>query len=44
MGLVRVWRDRKRVSPHRPKRARTAFLVVALLLVLIAILLLDTFA
>lgn len=36
MGLLRVWKERKEVSPHRPKRARTPWLVVALILVLVA--------
>ena len=30
MGLLSVWKERKEVSPHRPKRARTGKLVAAL--------------
>lgn len=37
MGLLNVWKERKKVSPHRPKRARTGWLLVALAVVLIAI-------
>ena len=37
MGLLKVWRERKEVSPHRPKRARTGWLVAALVAVLLAI-------
>jgi hypothetical protein len=44
MGLAKVWRERKRVSPHRPKRARTGMLVLALGLVILVILLLDRFS
>lgn len=36
MSLIRVWKDRKRVSPHRPKRVRTAWLVIGFLLVMLA--------
>ena len=41
MGLLSVWKERKEVSPHRPKRARTGWLFVALAVVLIAIWLLS---
>ena len=41
MGLLNVWKERKEVSPHRPKRARTGWLLVALLVVLFVILLLG---
>jgi hypothetical protein len=37
VSLIRVWKERKRVSPHQPKRARTALLIVGLALVLLAI-------
>jgi hypothetical protein len=44
MGLVKVWHERKQVSPHRPKRARTGWLLAALVLVVLIILLLDRLA
>lgn len=37
MGLLRVWNERKVVSPHRPKRARTGWLLFALAAVLVVI-------
>ena len=37
MGLLSVWKERKEISPHRPKRARTGWLLAALAGVLIAI-------
>jgi len=30
MGLLSVWKERKEVSPHRPRRARTGRLVTVL--------------
>lgn len=30
MSLLGVWKDRKAVSPHRPKRAKTTWMVVVL--------------
>lgn len=44
MGLIRVWKDRKRVSPHRPKRASTPWLVGALVFVILLIILLGSIA
>jgi len=44
MGLLSVWKERKEVSPHRPKRARTGWLVAALLVVMLAIWLLGSAA
>ena len=44
MGLVRVWRERKRVSPHRAKRASTVWLVVALVFVILLFYLLGRVA
>jgi hypothetical protein len=35
MGLIRVWKDRKRISPNVPRRARTGWMVVVLLGVLL---------
>lgn len=37
MGLMKVWKERKEVSPHRPKRARTGWLFFVLAGVLVAI-------
>ncbi|HUP18369.1 MAG TPA: hypothetical protein VM778_00285 [Gemmatimonadota bacterium] len=37
MSLIRVWKERKRVSPHQPKRAHTVLLTVGLALVFLAI-------
>lgn len=34
MSLLRVWNERKDSSPHRPKRAKTTRLVMALIGVL----------
>ncbi len=42
MGLLRVWNERKEISPHRPKRARTGWLVAVLAAVLLAIWLLGS--
>lgn len=44
MSLLSEWNDRKRVSPHRPRRANTTRLVVVLVLVLIAFWLLNGIA
>jgi hypothetical protein len=44
MGLLSVWKERKEISPHRPKRARTGWLLAALAGVLIAIWLLGRLA
>lgn len=41
MGLIRVWRERKAISPHRPKRVRTLWMVLILAGVLIVIWLLG---
>lgn len=41
MGLLRVWKERKEVSPHRPKRAKTLWLVMGLALVILAMWLLG---
>lgn len=41
MGLIKVWKERKAESPHRPKRARTGWLVLALVGALVAIWLLG---
>lgn len=30
MGLLSVWKERKEVSPHRPRRARTGRLLATL--------------
>lgn len=30
MSLLGVWKDRKAVSPHRPKRAKATWMVVVL--------------
>jgi hypothetical protein len=37
MGLLKVWKERKDVSPHRPKRTRTGWLLLALAGVLLVI-------
>lgn len=44
MGLLSVWKDRKEVSPHRPRRARTGKLVAGLAFVAILIWLLGQVA
>lgn len=44
MGLLSVWKERKDVSPHRPKRARTGRLVALLAGVAILIWLLGEVA
>jgi hypothetical protein len=44
MGLLSVWKERKEVTPHRPKRARTGWLLSVLVAVLIVIWLLDRLA
>ena len=44
MSLLSEWNDRKKVSPHRPKRASTPRLVVVFVLVLIAFWLLSGIA
>lgn len=44
MSLLSEWNDRKKVSPHRPKRANTARLVVVFVLVLVAFWLLSGIA
>ncbi|CAN5889975.1 hypothetical protein BH20GEM1_BH20GEM1_02380 [soil metagenome] len=44
MGLLSVWKERKEISPHRPKRARTGWLLVVLAGVLLAIWLLGRLA
>lgn len=36
MGLLKVWKERKEVSPHRPKRTRTGWMIVVLAIVLLA--------
>ncbi|MGH7300296.1 MAG: hypothetical protein ACREMK_03620 [Gemmatimonadota bacterium] len=41
MSLLRVWKDRKADSPHRPKRARTGWMILALIGVFLAIWLLG---
>jgi hypothetical protein len=41
MGLLKVWKERKDVSPHRPKRARTGWLLLGLVAVLVVIWLLG---
>lgn len=35
MSLLSEWNDRKKVSPHRPRRASTGKLVVVLALVVL---------
>ncbi|HET9581258.1 MAG TPA: hypothetical protein VFP76_00385 [Gemmatimonadota bacterium] len=42
MSLLRVWKDRKSVSPHRPKRARTRWMIVVLVGVILAMWLLGS--
>ena len=44
MGLLSVWKERKEISPHRPKRASTGWLLAALVGVLLAIWLLGGLA
>ena len=39
-----MWKDRKEVSPHRPKRAKTGWMVVLLILVVVVIWLLEGIA
>lgn len=41
MGLIKVWKERQKISPHRPKRARTPWLVLGLAAVLLLIWLLE---
>lgn len=44
MSLLSEWNDRKKVSPHRPRRANTTRLVVVFVLVLAAFWLLSEVA
>lgn len=44
MSLLRVWNERKEVSPHRPRRARTGRLVMALFGVLVFFWILSQFS
>ena len=41
MSLLGVWKDRKAVSPHRPKRAKTRWMVVVLAAVVLVMWLLG---
>lgn len=41
MALIRVWKERKELSPHRPKRVHTAWLAAGLAVVLLVIWLLG---
>jgi hypothetical protein len=41
VSLLRVWKDRKAISPHRPKRAKTRWMIVALAGVMLAMCLLG---
>ncbi|MGH7549378.1 MAG: hypothetical protein ACREMD_03840 [Gemmatimonadota bacterium] len=41
MSLLRVWKDRKAVSPHRPKRTRTGWMIVVLIGAILAMWLLG---
>lgn len=42
--MLKVWRSRKEESPHRPKRAKTGWMVVVLALVVMAIWMLGQIA
>lgn len=41
MSLIKVWKERQEISPHRPKRARTTWLVLGLAVALLLIWLLE---
>jgi hypothetical protein len=44
MGLLSVWKERKEVSPHQPRRARTWRLLAGLVFVGVLIWLLEQVA
>lgn len=41
MSLLRVWKDRKAISPHRPKRAKSRWMIVVLAGVVLVMWLLE---